>query len=92
MRFEYADKEYRIYFQHGAKSTSCFIEECFETPKIQGSKFYCGGASFLAPGDRYCKETGRKVSLTHALEGQPKDFRQAAWEGYFSRKSQPWQQ
>jgi len=43
------------------------------------------GYAFCVEGDIFNKETGRKISLTRALKGLPKDFRTFVWKTYFSR-------
>ena len=35
--------------------------------------------------DRFCKEIGRKVSLTKALSGMDKAIRRQIWNGYLNR-------
>ena len=44
------------------------------------------GTAWCHPSDVFCKDTGRKVSLAAALQGEPKPLRTAIWAAYFARK------
>lgn len=46
------------------------------------------GEATCAVGDRPSYEIGRKLALTRALAGAPKDFRRAIWQAYLGRKKQ----
>jgi len=40
-----------------------------------------------SPKDNFCKETGRKISLTRAIAHLPKEERTQIWKDYFNRKN-----
>jgi len=46
------------------------------------------GLARCSPKDQFCKETGRKISLTQALRTLPltKAQRRQVWQSYFARK------
>lgn len=56
--------------------TACFIQNK-DNFEILAEK-----TSFCSVNDKFEKEAGRKVSLTKALKGFPKEFRTRVWEQY----------
>lgn len=87
MRFEYNDSTYSIKFKHskaasnGSRSTQC---DLFKDAEQIGQ-----GYANCVPTDQFCKETGRKISLTRALYAlDDKQCRKTAWDAYRSRKTQ----
>lgn len=81
-----------IYTEYGGLdhiSTTCFIYllQTDGTKQLIGS----GVSKCQTEHDNFCKETGRKLSLTRALDnasysGEVREFRTLAWKAYFSRK------
>jgi len=49
------------------------------------------GCTFCSYQDTFCKETGRKISMTRALNRlfRSKEARRLFWEEYFGRKEHP---
>lgn len=43
------------------------------------------GLSSCAPGDQYCRRTGRKLAFTRAISHLPKDVRAELWAEYWRR-------
>lgn len=100
MRFELDGKEYQIRFRHskgyrpflddqgvmrGADGTDCYIDLRLEQEGLW--RQVAAGSSMVHPGDRFEKETGRKVSLGRALKawGLPREKRRVVWEAYHGR-------
>lgn len=86
MRFTQNSRTYRITFKYVTlpdqrREATCIIETVDE--KVRHT--YSVGNSICAKGDQFCYETGRKVSLMRALEGEARPFRKAAWEAYHNR-------
>lgn len=93
MKFIFDGKQYALQFAYGLVETVygnnrrgvyCTILDANDLPLTS-----CYAA--CAPQDKFLKETGRKKSLTLALQTYPvqdfpKQFRAAAWKAYFSRR------
>jgi len=88
--FQYGDHEYKIswryydsfenHHHYQMKSTVCSLFD-LTTGEIWNNLASCSAK------DNFCKETGRKISLTRVLEKfNDKGFRKAAWQSYHSRK------
>lgn len=83
--------KYRIDFKHtrGEKKsgTVCMIYTGEDFTHPVGS----GSARCNSKYDNYCKETGRKLSLTRALESAPstwtREKRSQVWKVYHGRKT-----
>jgi hypothetical protein len=86
--------EVEVSFQHrnpakgfhlDTAGTSCFIESTEDD--IGKRRIHSGGEAMLHPLDTnsYCKETGRKLSLTRALHnlGASREERAQFWNAYF---------
>ena len=93
MKFTYAGSPYSIRFFHGTTrglypmpTTRYTLCRIFQGSKETGNQVHCQGQADCHPNDMYCYETGRKLSLARALEGQPKLFRTVVWEAYLGRK------
>lgn len=93
IHFEYNFKHYRIAFRRVENTKFlCDVSKFTELePNEFGYLIIGSGVSSCAPGDNFCKETGRKIALTRALDdciaGVDKSFRRAAWKAYFNRKN-----
>jgi len=92
MKFEYEGSSFSIRFFHGTTkgtypmpTTRYTLCRVFEGPAKTG-QVRCTGQADCHPNDMYCYETGRKLALARALEGQPKPFRTAVWGCYINRK------
>jgi hypothetical protein len=44
------------------------------------------GWSFCVAGDPFVKETGRRISITRAIEFFPREVRKAVWASYWASK------
>ncbi len=53
---------------------------------LDNASVFIVGLAFCSVKDTFSKETGRKVSLTKALESFSKEFRTLVWRAYFNRK------
>jgi hypothetical protein len=95
MHFIFKGLEYRIKF---AYVDPCNKKEAKRFSKLTHAKiefkatggewdFCCGGSAECGLADNFCKERGRVIALTRALEAEPRDFRAAAWHSYRSRFS-----
>ena len=77
-------EKHRITWQHDIHSsggqTICYIED-----KEAKTTFFA--SAFCSENDQYCKETGRKISLTRALKQTnfDKGQRKEVWETYLNR-------
>lgn len=92
MKFTVNDKTYFVKWEYVPNYiTTCVIydnDTSYSNPLISAS-------SYLAEGDRFCKNTGRKISLNRALNKLlpdtltmhgdlfPKQARAIAWTEYF---------
>ncbi len=72
------------YTKHGKLQNHNGITHCI----IETEGFYpvASGASICIKGDRFNKETGRKLSLARALESLDKEDRTIFWDAYHNRK------
>jgi len=59
--------------------TQCLIKNGDEKVLVK-SESLCG------PTDNYCRNTGRKISLTRAIEDFPKSQRAEYWKTYFAMR------
>jgi hypothetical protein len=68
MNFEYEGCKFRITFQYavieGANGIRCYIDDVSD----EQHKRVANGYSRCVSGDRFVKETGRKIALTRALD------------------------
>ncbi len=69
---------------HGKRpgTTSCYVTD--EDGHVMGI-----GSAVCSLSDQYCRETGRKVSLTRAMDDHelfPFEMRKTIWAQYFKRK------
>lgn len=60
-------------------TTQCFI-------KSRGHNVIAYGFALCSVEDNFCKNTGRKVSLTKALSNFPKNDRAKVWKRYFDAR------
>lgn len=95
--FEYNSVRYGIQFEYDYESgvdggfhrsnTYCDIYQLMDDPDVD--MFHVGyGAAILHVEDNFCAETGRKIAMGRALDDikdAAKEFKQAAWNGYFNR-------
>ena len=70
-------------------STTCFIYLLQDNGNKQLIGY--GVSKCQTEHDNFCKETGRKLALTRALDnaiytGEIREFRTLAWKSYFARK------
>lgn len=79
----------KVKFYHLVKRTMSLPAHTKCTLTV-GEEEYVGKA-FLALGDNYCKETGRRLSLMRAMKkaGFNKEQRTAVWEAYRTSKATP---
>jgi len=92
MKFQVNDKTYFVKWDYDGSHTHCYIYDntsSYHEPLIEAN-------AFLAQGDRFNKNTGRKISLDRALKqlfpdtltihGElfPKEARAIAWKEYFN--------
>jgi len=71
----------QIKWRYAKPMTACFI--------TNGSgSFIAGSRCVCAETDHFCKDTGRKISLTRALKeaNMPKEERKVIWELYRNMK------
>jgi hypothetical protein len=61
--------------------TVCVLGQMKDGESIDTSK----ATAVCSPKDQYNKETGRKVSLTRALQGWSRADRAKIWKAYFAR-------
>lgn len=52
---------------------------------VETNKFVLVGTAKRAENDKFCKETGRKISLARAIASLPKPTRAEIWLAYFRR-------
>lgn len=77
--FEYIPLREACKAQGGPTVTICRIWS-------NGARKTLVGEAHCGPGDKPSYEIGRKLALTRALQGEPKDFRTAIWAAYLGRK------
>jgi hypothetical protein len=79
--------EYFVTWKHmiSERVTECEIYRYNGDQKITTVK----EQSYCSPRDQYCKETGRKLSLTRALKTFTASTRKLFWEAYFNRGAKP---
>ena len=84
---------YKVRWQYGLAGNGVCVRrltECRISRNTNPEEDYVGFAE-CSPTDHFCKETGRKVSLTRALKhatrvlGWGGKQRRVVWETYFSR-------
>jgi|PlaIllAssembly_1097288.scaffolds.fasta_scaffold865356_1 hypothetical protein len=90
MKFTYAGHEYRIRWQHvdlDDETTTTFCN--IERKERNVYNAFATGASTCAPTDQFCKNFGRKLSLSRAMSHDSgfrhifnKGFRRYVWEEY----------
>ena len=81
MTIKINDKEYRVQFEYpdepypAGKITICHINDMV----------HFAGIALCNPKDQFCKATGRKIALSHALKsiGLDKPARRQFWAEYF---------
>lgn len=66
------------------RTTICNIESEIEIEGVLAKMPEGFGLAVCSPMDNFEKDKGRKVALTEALKGRPKEERRAFWEAYFS--------
>lgn len=86
IQFNFEGRFWRMRWRHpkeGIRVSECFLESFGE----EGWKREeWQGWALLHPKDRFCRKTGRKVSLKHALVGHAEPFRKAAWEAFLLKE------
>lgn len=91
IRFELDGKKYRIEWQHGWQETRCFVGPVDTTKdnfdSLTENKDYFIGWAYLHPKDNFCKETGRKISLSKAIQGWSRAHRSVVWAAYHGRSA-----
>ena len=85
MKFTVDNKTYFVKWEYDGHDTLCHI---YDTSTSYQNTLVTATA-FLSPGDRFCKNTGRKISLGRALEKLFPDHknylaRETAWQEYFN--------
>ena len=89
---EYDGLKWRVGFEYVPRRDACkdqggpVVTICRIWP--EGPRKTLAGEAHCGPGDRPSYEIGRKLALTRALAGAPKDFRRAIWQAYLGRKRQ----
>ena len=89
---EYDGLKWRVGFEYVPRRDACkdqggpVVTICRIWP--EGPRKTLAGEAHCGPGDRPSYEIGRKLALTRALAGAPKDFRRAIWQAYLGRKKQ----
>lgn len=87
MLIETKEGKYRVYWRHTnfpkdkkvSTVTICSIlKDGSIAPAVQGF-------STCSREDDFCKDKGRKISLTRALREYPREFRTQIWQAYFKR-------
>lgn len=97
MTFNFDSHTYRLKFRHdpyvpreGGKKrwqrrqTDCLVQELLAGPRRWQSVAI--GSAWCSITDIFCKETGRRIALTRALEQATKPFRAAAYATYYGRR------
>ena len=87
MRFQYQGKEYWLEFRYWQAVNVRFVDCRIFEPKDRDSvaSLAMGGAR-CSPGDKFCKEVGRKVALARAIRSLPREVRTSIWAAYHGRK------
>ena len=100
MRIAVAGQAYRLDWQHtrfdvplevdlgrGRTTQVCGHTACVISPLDDAPPQGIIGVAWCAVGDTFTKETGRKVSLTHALQewGISRSERAGVWDQYWRR-------
>lgn len=71
MKFTFEGEEFKISFEHEQRGshrhTGCHIWRVTEGGKDLDHTPFCEGWSHCNPSDVFCKESGRKLSLSRAL-------------------------
>lgn len=85
MKFNINDQTLRIDFQRetigNSVKTTAHIKDVNNVPLLTGT------ASVNTTKYNACKETGRKIALTRAIQNHfNKETRRVIWQAYFSRK------
>jgi hypothetical protein len=79
--------KYHVSFFHEDKVTECFIT----VPELEDTEneFVSFGYAMCKAPDIYCKNTGRKLALKHALEAGKfsRELRKVIWERYFEKRN-----
>lgn len=87
------DKKYSVRWSHPAvegkngktvmRISSCVISELGE--ERGEAKVVAAGATQCGRKDAFCREIGRRISLTRAIEGMEREVRRVFWEAYWGR-------
>lgn len=93
---EYDGLKWRVTFVYTPNKKACAarggpVHTCcvvYGSPPFSAVSHQFTGEALCAVGDRPSYEIGRKLALTRALAGAPKDFRRAIWQAYLGRKGQ----
>jgi len=76
------NKLYAIKWNHGlvkkGMTTHCYLRD-------NDGKMVSLGIAKCGKKDNFCKETGRKISLTRAIKEFPKEIRRDFWKCYLNR-------
>ena len=71
------NKVLKVSFEHfPPRWTYCHIQSDNDVELFRGE-------ARVSSLDQYCKETGRRVSLTYAIKGRPRAERKLFWTAYF---------
>lgn len=57
----------------------CVVKGCASQPRLLSGIAYCH------PNDQFSKAAGRKVSLSRAIAGLPRETRRMIWAAYFKQ-------
>lgn len=68
--------KWRHWEKYGPHQTDCTIS-------AEGSPIRSMGFALCGPKDQFCKNTGRKISMTRALKCFKREVRKVFWEEYF---------
>lgn len=107
MKVQFEDKTFLLSFSHerpedvrrkGYRTTTCMIK-LVTGPTPRESEIYATGLATCGPSDQFCKEIGRRLSLTRATSGfrkpvslpafqdvAAKAIREEVWKTYLNRK------
>lgn len=83
MKVELKKKEYKVNWHHDVDNqrTQCIVADA-------KGELIGAGVSKVGPKDQYCRNIGRKVSMTRALQVIAKEDRKTFWDAYH-KQSQP---
>ncbi len=96
MKFSFGGVDFRVCWKHQDRNSGVFLGEITGKPLdycgtttcmvfANGETAYSDvGIAYCSIKERgtFCKDTGRKISMTRAIEKYPKNVRAAFWRAY----------